>query len=190
MADLEKLEYLSLVSKITSELLNHTGIEDKVLAEFVINLHAQSSSNLDTFKQNLDNVGAELPESFVANLDRLIRTLLPASMAERLSRRGKKRKLKPLSQAAADIGTAGIGGCANGTETSAGLKTSAVAAPPMTQWEIEQSKEKALRLAKFPGLALKDDEEQAKKMLSEQDIQAANDIMAELEGMASKKVIR
>ncbi|KAH6562006.1 hypothetical protein BASA61_005169 [Batrachochytrium salamandrivorans] len=187
MADLEKLEYLSLVSKITSELLNHTGIEDKVLAEFVINLHAQSSSNLATFKQNLDNVGAELPESFVANLDRLIRTLLPASMAERLSRRGKKRKLKPLSQAAADIGTAGIGGCANGTETSAGLKTSAVAAPPMTQWEIEQSKEKALRLAKFPGLALKDDEEQAKKMLSEQDIQAANDIMAELEGMASKR---
>ena len=29
--ELEKLEYLSLISKITSELFNHTGLNDKTL---------------------------------------------------------------------------------------------------------------------------------------------------------------
>jgi len=33
--ELQKLEYLSLVSKITSELLNHTGINDKTLGKLV-----------------------------------------------------------------------------------------------------------------------------------------------------------
>lgn len=33
--ELQKLEYLSLVSKITSELVNHTGINDKTLGELV-----------------------------------------------------------------------------------------------------------------------------------------------------------
>jgi hypothetical protein len=33
--ELQKLEYLSLVSKITSELLNHTGINDKTLGKFI-----------------------------------------------------------------------------------------------------------------------------------------------------------
>lgn len=31
MDELEQLEYLSLVSKVTSEVQNHTGITDKVL---------------------------------------------------------------------------------------------------------------------------------------------------------------
>ncbi|KAJ3019348.1 DEAH-box ATP-dependent RNA helicase prp22 [Thoreauomyces humboldtii] len=52
-ASLEKLEYLSLVSKITSELLNHTGIDDKVLAEFIISLHAKSK-DVESFKRKLD----------------------------------------------------------------------------------------------------------------------------------------
>ena len=36
MDDLESLELLSLVSKVTSELQNHLGISDKTLAEFVM----------------------------------------------------------------------------------------------------------------------------------------------------------
>ena len=36
---LYKLEYLSLVSKIATELENHLGLNDRVLAEFIISLH-------------------------------------------------------------------------------------------------------------------------------------------------------
>ncbi|CAI2182318.1 9674_t:CDS:10 [Funneliformis geosporum] len=74
--ELQKLEYLSLVSKITSELLNHTGINDKTLAEFVINLHEQHRT-LPEFKKALTDAGAEFPESFINTLDRLIQKMNP-----------------------------------------------------------------------------------------------------------------
>ncbi|KAJ8327909.1 DEAH-box ATP-dependent RNA helicase prp22 [Batrachochytrium dendrobatidis] len=186
MADLEKLEYLSLVSKITNELLNHTGIEDKVLAEFVISLHSQSSGNPTVFKQCLDDVGAEFPESFIANLDRLIRTLLPASMAERLSKKGKKKKLKSSSKQAAESATAGMGGSADPHASTAHIDGSGTALPK-SQWELDQENSKALRQAKFPGLALRNDEEQVKKLFSEDDVRVANDIMAELEGARTRQ---
>ncbi|CAL2239665.1 unnamed protein product [Prunus armeniaca] len=35
---LKKLEYLSLVSKVCSELKTHIGVGDKVLAEFITEL--------------------------------------------------------------------------------------------------------------------------------------------------------
>ncbi|CAG8612252.1 864_t:CDS:2, partial [Ambispora leptoticha] len=76
MDEINKLEYLSLVSKITSELLNHTGFNDKTLAEFVINLHEENSS-LPDFKKALCDAGAEFPESFIQTLDRLIRKMHP-----------------------------------------------------------------------------------------------------------------
>ena len=74
--DLYNLEVLSLVAKITQEIDNYTGINDKTLAEFVISLHDQSKSLLD-FKSNLTNAGAEFPDSFVENVDRLILSLHP-----------------------------------------------------------------------------------------------------------------
>ena len=69
--DLYNLELLSLVAKITQEVLNYTGIKDKTLAEFVISLHEESKS-LPDFKQKLKDTGADFPESFVENIDRLI----------------------------------------------------------------------------------------------------------------------
>ncbi|CAB4391748.1 unnamed protein product [Rhizophagus irregularis] len=74
--ELQKLEYLSLVSKITSELVNHTGINDKTLAEFVINLHEQRRT-LPEFKKALNDAGAEFPDSFINTLDRLIQKMNP-----------------------------------------------------------------------------------------------------------------
>jgi ATP-dependent RNA helicase DHX8/PRP22 len=76
MDDLWNLEFLSLVAKITQEIDNHTGLNDKTLAEFVINLHDQSKT-LPEFKQKLKDVGAEFPESFVENMDRLILNMHP-----------------------------------------------------------------------------------------------------------------
>lgn len=74
--DLYNLEVLSLVAKITQEIDNYTGINDKTLAEFVISLHDQSKS-LPDFKSQLSNAGAEFPDSFVENVDRLILSLHP-----------------------------------------------------------------------------------------------------------------
>lgn len=74
--DLAQLEFLSLVAKITQEVLNHTGINDKTVAEFVIALHDDSKTLAD-FKANLSNAGADFPDSFVETVDRLILTMHP-----------------------------------------------------------------------------------------------------------------
>ena len=74
--DLYNLEVLSLVAKITQEVLNYTGINDKTLAEFVISLHDESKS-LPDFKQKLKDTGADFPDSFVENIDRLILSMHP-----------------------------------------------------------------------------------------------------------------
>jgi hypothetical protein len=76
MDDLESLELLSLVSKVTSELQNHLGISEKTLAEFLIAQRLESAT-LDEFKKKLAGVGAEFPASLVESIDRLVRTLHP-----------------------------------------------------------------------------------------------------------------
>jgi ATP-dependent RNA helicase DHX8/PRP22 len=76
MDDLESLELLSLVSKVTSELQNHLGISDKTLAEFVIAQHSQCKS-LDEFQKKLEAMGADFPQSLVESIDRLVRTMHP-----------------------------------------------------------------------------------------------------------------
>ncbi|PIL31326.1 hypothetical protein GSI_06024 [Ganoderma sinense ZZ0214-1] len=75
-SDLYNLEFLSLVAKITQEIDNYTGLNDKTLAEFVISLHDQCKT-LAEFKGKLQEVGANFPESFIENVDRLILTLHP-----------------------------------------------------------------------------------------------------------------
>jgi len=74
--DLTKLEFLSLVAKITQEVVNHTGINDKTVAEFVIAIHDESKTLAD-FKANLSSAGADFPDSFVETVDRLILTMHP-----------------------------------------------------------------------------------------------------------------
>ena len=74
--DLTKLEFLSLVAKINQEVVNHIGINDKTVAEFVIALHDESKTLAD-FKANLSSVGADFPDSFVETVDRLILTMHP-----------------------------------------------------------------------------------------------------------------
>lgn len=75
-ADLYNLEFLSLVAKITQEIDNHIGLNDKTLAEFVISLH-DNSKTLQEFKASLEEAGAGFPESFIENMDRLILNMHP-----------------------------------------------------------------------------------------------------------------
>lgn len=77
MDDLASLELLSLVSKVTSELQNHLGINDKTLAEFIIDQHEKSGGKLPEFKTAMAALGAEFPNSLVESIDRLILTMHP-----------------------------------------------------------------------------------------------------------------
>lgn len=106
MAELEKLEYLSLVSKVCIELENHLGLNDKDLAEFVIAL-AEKNKTFDKFKNVLMENGAEFSDSLITNLLRLIQHMKSASSktpgvdisevkkAAHLSEIEKKRQLFP-----------------------------------------------------------------------------------------------
>lgn len=88
MDDLESLELLSLVSKVTSELQNHLGINDKTLAEFVIAQHSKCLS-LSDFTTQMAGMGAEFPQSLVESIDRLILTMHPKHKGK--SKRGDAR---------------------------------------------------------------------------------------------------
>ena len=74
MDDLEQLEVLSLVSKITSEINNYMGVSDKTIAEFVISEHGNCKSASD-FSTKLEEY--DFPKSLAESIDRLIRTLHP-----------------------------------------------------------------------------------------------------------------
>ncbi|XP_050310785.1 ATP-dependent RNA helicase DHX8 [Anthonomus grandis grandis] len=76
MDEVEKLEYLSLVSKICTELENHLGMNDKDLAEFIIHL-SEKNNTLDSFKKALLENGAEFSDSFMSNLLRIIHHMKP-----------------------------------------------------------------------------------------------------------------
>ncbi|KAL4877535.1 P-loop containing nucleoside triphosphate hydrolase protein [Aspergillus karnatakaensis] len=77
MDDLQSLEHLSLISRITNELQNHLGVSDKVLAEFVISQHLECSS-FSEFQKRLEDMGAEFPMSLMESVDRLVLTMHPA----------------------------------------------------------------------------------------------------------------
>ncbi|XP_067003778.2 ATP-dependent RNA helicase DHX8 [Anabrus simplex] len=76
MNEVEKLEHLSLVSKICTELENHLGLNDKDLAEFIIDL-AEKNTTFESFKKVLVENGAEFSDSFIANLLRIIQHMKP-----------------------------------------------------------------------------------------------------------------
>ncbi|XP_014504690.1 probable pre-mRNA-splicing factor ATP-dependent RNA helicase DEAH5 [Vigna radiata var. radiata] len=78
---LKKLEYLSLVSKVCTELESHTGTGDKVLAEFITEL-GRSSENVEEFDAKLKENGAEMPDYFVRTLLTIIHAILPPKPKE------------------------------------------------------------------------------------------------------------
>ncbi|GAW10749.1 hypothetical protein ANO14919_000840 [Xylariales sp. No.14919] len=77
MDDLHELELLSLVSKVTSELQNHLGINEKTLAEFIIAQRLQCT-RLSEFREKLAGMGgASWPDSLFDSIDRLVLTMHP-----------------------------------------------------------------------------------------------------------------
>ncbi|CAF1163474.1 unnamed protein product [Rotaria sordida] len=84
MEDLQKLEYLSLISKICTELNNQLGINDKDLAEFIIYM-VQTSDSYDLFQKRLAENGADLSDSFSSNLYRIVQKMLPTPLKKTTS---------------------------------------------------------------------------------------------------------
>ena len=76
MDDLQNFEYLSLVSKVCSELYNHLNLDDKDLAEFIIHL-AKESNTYAAFQKKLSENDADFPDSFSSNLYRIVQKMLP-----------------------------------------------------------------------------------------------------------------
>ncbi|CAJ1435695.1 unnamed protein product, partial [Effrenium voratum] len=71
---MEALRRLSLISKVTIEIQNHWGIEDKTLAEFVIDL-GESCGSSEEFETKLQENGAAASGPFCQRLLELIQKL-------------------------------------------------------------------------------------------------------------------
>lgn len=160
--ELYKLEELSLVNKVTQEIFNFTSNHDPTLAKFVISLH-KKSKKYDVFRDKLKEVGAPFPESFVQTLDRII-----LSMHPKYKKKAKKNGGDGLNEKGSKDKSAVEGGAA---------------------YDEEQDR----RARMFPGLALPDtslppmdkfiaDEQKGGPVVKEVD-----DLMAQLEGVASKR---
>jgi ATP-dependent RNA helicase DHX8/PRP22 len=76
MDELRRLEHLSLVSKVCTELDNHYSMNDKDLSEFIIDL-ASKNPTLTKFRAALLENGAEFADSFIENLLRIIQHMAP-----------------------------------------------------------------------------------------------------------------
>ncbi|KAG8376155.1 hypothetical protein BUALT_Bualt09G0033800 [Buddleja alternifolia] len=85
---LKKLEYLSLVSKVCSELETHLGFGDKVLAEFITEM-GRICETVDEFDSKLKENGAEMPDYFVRTLLTIIHAILPPQQKSK-SEKGSK----------------------------------------------------------------------------------------------------
>lgn len=172
---MDTLERLQLVSKITNELVNHTGINDKVLAEFIINLHDAAKGSYDQFKQSLKGVGAEFPDSFVGNLDRLIRTLKPTSSSSKDKK--KKDKKKGKKKVAGGVGE-------DGKRTLEDEAKEANEEWDDSDEERQRLDERKRRTDLFPGLAMPDDFGRVDE-LAKADEKAVKSALDELENLIS-----
>lgn len=95
---LKKLEYLSLVSKVCTELETHLGFGDKVLAEFITELGRKCETE-DDFDAKLKENGAEMPDYFVKTLLKIIHAILPPRTKEKSeigSKEGEKSGFSAL----------------------------------------------------------------------------------------------
>lgn len=72
-AELDRLEHLSLVSRVINELENHFGATEKDIAEFMIGL-AKTNPTFDKFKTSLEEYGLTdgFDDSLIQHILRLV----------------------------------------------------------------------------------------------------------------------
>ena len=139
-----ELERLALVNKLCTELSNHFGsdsehVVDKDVAEFIIHL-AEKNADVDTFRKELTENGAEFSESFITNIHRLIHAHF------------EKAKQKKVLESKSEQKKSDILTDVNGEKID--VDPSLLLRETFNQ-EMKQ---------KFPGLCIKDDIPSAKKL--------------------------
>ncbi|TMW55938.1 hypothetical protein Poli38472_008586 [Pythium oligandrum] len=73
---MDKLQELSLISKVCTELENHLGMSDKTLAEFIVDMVRESPSSTK-FLQQIKDQELPLPSALAENLYRIVNTMAP-----------------------------------------------------------------------------------------------------------------
>ncbi|KXS09372.1 hypothetical protein M427DRAFT_39076 [Gonapodya prolifera JEL478] len=165
---LAKLERLSLVSKISAEVQNHVGVNDKSVAEFLLHVHNENP-DLAAFKAALREM--DLPDSLLESIHRLVNTLSTGATA---TQGGEKRKT------------------ADGADTATKKqRTSGWEGESDAGKEVDPDREEAKRerVKKFPGLAIPDSDPQPAYNPDEDDadprkVKVENTVSA-LEGLIS-----
>ncbi|KAM5582342.1 putative pre-mRNA-splicing factor ATP-dependent RNA helicase DEAH5 [Rosa sericea] len=97
--NVKKLEYLSLISKVCSELETNLGQQygDKDLAEFITDM-GRNSKNVDEFNAKLNEFGAEIPDYFVRNLLTIIHAVLAPNKNQSSSKEEEEDKPRDRSR--------------------------------------------------------------------------------------------
>lgn len=107
-SDLDKLQELSLIAKVTSELENHLPIagsdELSEVADMLISF-AKDSENLAGFRKNLEENGLKdiLPSAFTESIFDLIYRMMPASMKRDSARGRKERPAAPRASSSSSL---------------------------------------------------------------------------------------
>ncbi|KAL0905128.1 hypothetical protein M5K25_027307 [Dendrobium thyrsiflorum] len=73
---IKKLEYLSIVSKVRTELESHLGCGDKVLADFITEL-GRNAKSVEEFDAKVKASGGEMPNYLLRTLLAIIHSILP-----------------------------------------------------------------------------------------------------------------
>lgn len=93
MDEIKRLKHISLVSRLTAEISKQTGLSDKTLAEFVLDIHGAATSTAD-FRQKLADAGADFEEGFVNTLDTIIRQQMPGKDKKDVKEKKEEKEKK------------------------------------------------------------------------------------------------
>ncbi|CEM31064.1 unnamed protein product [Vitrella brassicaformis CCMP3155] len=140
---MEVLERLSLISKVTTELYNHWGVEDKDLAEFVVHL-GEESSHVNEFESKLEDSGAKVSRSLAETLFTLIQKL------------GKKKQPAPSPASHPGAASASSSAAAHGSPAAAPPSRANGASDDDVSPVSPHDRLLRERARRFPGLAVPD----------------------------------
>ncbi|RQM09164.1 hypothetical protein DD237_007934 [Peronospora effusa] len=90
---MDKLQELSLVSKVCQALENHLNMSDKTLAEFIIDL-VRNSSSCVAFLASIKEDELPLPLPLAENLYRIVQTMTPHMMKQRKGNNNENKSKK------------------------------------------------------------------------------------------------
>ncbi|KAK2989661.1 hypothetical protein RJ640_021581 [Escallonia rubra] len=89
--NLGKLDYLSLVSKVATEVESNLGVSDKAVAEFLVDM-GKNFDTVEEFNTKLKEEGLEVPDYFVNTLIKLIHAILPPKSRPKSDKGSKNKK--------------------------------------------------------------------------------------------------